>query len=97
MQPIYPGRSGQRSLWAAQGVLAGLRRCTLDQAFMDIVRTAKLHNVAPLGLADALVAIAENDLVQDVDDAVIAAACHAWGSLLAADRDSEENYARANS
>lgn len=49
---------------------------------MDIVKTAKGHNVAPLGLADALVAIAENGVMQDFDDDVIAAACRTWGSLL---------------
>ncbi len=82
MELKHPGRSGQRSLWAAEGVLVGLRRCSLDEAFMDIVTTAKRHNVAPLGLADALVAIAENDLTQSSDDAAIAAARRAWGALL---------------
>ena len=55
-------RSAQRSLGAAEGVLVALRHCSLDEAFIDIVHTAKQHNVAPIGLADALVAIAENDV-----------------------------------
>jgi hypothetical protein len=82
MEPKQSGRSGQRSLWAAEGVLAGLRRCTLDEAFTDIVSTAKRHNVDPLGLADGLIAIAENDPVQNLDDDVAAAVHRAWGALL---------------
>jgi hypothetical protein len=82
VEPKHPGRSGPRSLGAAEGVLVALRRCSLDEAFIDIVETAKRHNVAPLGLADALVAIAENDLTRYLDDDVIAAADRAWGALL---------------
>jgi hypothetical protein len=78
-----PRRSGQRSLSAAQGVLVGLRHCSLDEAFADIVQTAKRHGVAPLELADALVAIAENDVTSDLDDALTAAVDRAWGALLA--------------
>lgn len=59
-----------------------LRHCSLDEAFVDIVQTAKLHNVAPMGLADALVAAAENDQARDFDDAVVAAVGRAWGALL---------------
>jgi hypothetical protein len=82
VQPIYSGRSGPRSLCAAQGVLVALRRCSLDEAFIDIVQTAQRHNVPPLGLADALVAIAENDVARYSDDDTIAAADRAWGALL---------------
>lgn len=77
-----PRRSGQRSLGAAEGVLIALRHCSLDEAFIDIVQTAKRHNVAPMGLADALVAVAENDETRDFDDAVVAAVGRAWGALL---------------
>lgn len=87
MEERYSGRSGPRSLCAAQGVLVALRRCSLNEAFIDIVETAKRHNVAPLGLADALVAIAGNDLPQYFDDDVIAAAHHAWGGLLSRPSD----------
>jgi hypothetical protein len=76
------GRSGQRSLSAAEGVLVALRHCSLDEAFIDIVETAKRLSVAPLELADALVAIAENNMTRDFDDAVIAAVDQAWGTLL---------------
>ena len=77
-----PRRSGQRSLGAAEGVLIALRHCSLDEAFIDIVQTAKRHNVAPMGLADALVAVAENDETRDFDNAVVAAVGRAWGALL---------------
>jgi hypothetical protein len=72
-----PRRSGQRNLGAAEGVLVALRHCSFDEAFIDIVQTAKRHSVAPL---DALVAIAENDVARDFDDAVIAAVGRAWGA-----------------
>jgi hypothetical protein len=82
VEPKHPDRSGPRSLCAAEGVLVALRRCSLDEAFADIVQTARRHNVAPLGLADALVAIAENDITRYFDDDTIAAADRAWGALL---------------
>ncbi len=78
----HPRRSGERILSAAEGVLVALRQCSLDAAFTDIVQTAKRHGVAPLELADALVAIAENDVTRDFDDAVIAAVNRGWGTLL---------------
>ncbi|BAX94018.1 ANTAR domain-containing protein [Mycobacterium shigaense] len=76
-----PRRTGQRSLGAAEGVLVALRHCTLDEAFIDIVETAKRHGVAPLELANALVAVAQNDESRDRDDAAIAAADQQWGTL----------------
>jgi hypothetical protein len=82
VEPKHTGRSGQRSLWAAEGVLVGLCRCTLDEAFTDIVSAAKRHNVDPLALADALITIAEDDLIQNFDDDVAAAVRGAWGDLL---------------
>lgn len=75
------GRNGQRSLAAAEGVLVALRHCSLDEAFVDIVETAKRHNVAPMELADALISIAEKNGVYDLDDVVVAAAGQAWGDL----------------
>ncbi|HYB35094.1 MAG TPA: hypothetical protein VEF72_04405 [Mycobacterium sp.] len=76
-----PRRGGQRSLGAAEGLVVALRHCSLDEAFIYIVQTAKRHNVAPTGLADALVAIAENDVTRDFDDMVVAAVVRAWGAL----------------
>jgi hypothetical protein len=76
---IDPRHSGQRSLGIAEGVLVALRHCTLDEAFTDIVQTAKRHNVAPMALAGALAAIAEHDGTRGLDDAVVAAVDRAWG------------------
>ena len=77
-----PRRSGERSLGAAEGVLVALRYYSLDEAFIDIVQTAKRHNVAPMGLADALVAIAENDITRDVNEMVALAVDRARAALL---------------
>jgi ANTAR domain len=74
-------RAGARILDTAEGVLIALRGCTLNQAFVEIVQTAKRHNVSTLSLADALVAIAQTQAFQNVDDADAAfvAARATWG------------------
>jgi len=76
-----PRRAGARILDTAEGVLIALRGCTLNQAFIEIVQTAKRHNVSTLSLADALVAIAQTQASQNVDDADAAfiAARATWG------------------
>ena len=60
--------------------------CSLNQAFVEIVQTAKAHNVSTLSLADALVALAQNQASQDGDDAVFVAARAAWGHLVCQSR-----------
>ena len=55
-----PRRAGARILDTAEGVLIALRGCSLNQAFVEIVQTAKAHNVSTLSLADALVALTQN-------------------------------------
>jgi hypothetical protein len=77
-----PRRAGARILDTAEGVLIALRGCSLNQAFVEIVQTAKSHNVSTLSLADAPVAIAQTQASQDVDDAAFAAARATWGHLL---------------
>jgi ANTAR domain len=77
-----PRRAGARILDTAEGVLIALRGCSLNQAFVEIVQTAKSHNVSTLSLADALVAIAQTQAYQDIDDAAFAAARATWGHLL---------------
>jgi len=76
-----PRRAGARILDTAEGVLIALRGCTLNQAFVEIVQTAKRHNVSTLSLADALVAIAQTQAFQnDADaDAAFVAARATWG------------------
>jgi hypothetical protein len=78
-------RAGARILDTAEGVLIGLRRCSLNQAFVEIAQTAKRHNLSTLSLADALVALAQNQPTDDLDPTVVATARGAWGRLL--DRD----------
>jgi hypothetical protein len=76
-----PRRAGARILDTAEGVLIALRGCTLNQAFVEIVQTAKRHNVSTLSLADALVAMTQTQTSQNVDDADAAfvAARATWG------------------
>lgn len=77
-----PRRAGARILDTAEGVLIALRGCSLNEAFVEIVQTAKSHNVSTLSLADALVAIAQTQSSQDVNDAAFVAARATWGYLL---------------
>ena len=77
-----PRRAGARVLDTAEGVLIALRGCSLNRAFVEIVQTAKAHNVSTLSLADALVALAQNQASQDGDDAALVAARAAWAHLL---------------
>ena len=81
-RPQDTRRAGARILDTAEGVLIAVRGCTLNQAFVEIVQTAKAHNVSTLSLADALVALAQNQASQDGDDAALVAARAAWGHLL---------------
>ena len=77
-----PRRAGARVLDTAEGVLIALRGCSLNQAFVEIVQTAKSHNVSTLSLADALVAIAQTQSSPDVKDAAFVAAHGTWGHLM---------------
>jgi ANTAR domain len=77
-----PRRAGARILDTAEGVLIALRGCSFNQAFVEIVQTAKAHNVSTLGLADALVALAQNQASENEQDTAFGAARAAWGNLL---------------
>lgn len=77
-----PRRAGARILDTAEGVLIALRGCTFNQAFVEIVQTAKAHNVSTLSLADALVALVQNQASPDGQDAALVAARAAWGHLV---------------
>ena len=76
-----PRRAGARILDTAEGVLIALRGCSLNHAFVEIVQTAKTHNVSTFSLADALVALAQSQSSPDGDDAALVAARDAWGHL----------------
>ena len=79
-------RAGARILDAAVGVLIALRGSTLNEAFVEIVQTAKAYNVSTLSLADALVALAQDQASQDGQDAAFNAARARWGHLFAVGR-----------
>jgi Fe-S-cluster formation regulator IscX/YfhJ len=87
-----PRRSGARILDTAEGVIIALVRCNITQAFTAIVGTAKDHNVAPLSLADALVAIAQNHATDDLDPEAVRVAHQTWGRLLDRPRRSPEPH-----
>ena len=74
-----PARADARMLDRAEGVLIAFRRCTIDEAFEDIVRASKRHRVPTLSIAAALVALAQNS---PFEDDAIAAARYEWATLL---------------
>lgn len=82
-RPRDSRRAGARILDTAEGVLVTLRRYRVDQAFVELMQTAKRHGVNPVNLADALVAIAEDQLSQPLDHAAAAVALATWGNLIA--------------
>ncbi|MDN4517220.1 MULTISPECIES: ANTAR domain-containing protein [Mycolicibacterium] len=92
-----PRRAGARILDTAEGVIIALRRCTLNQAFTSLVQTAKSHNVAPLSLADALVAIAEGQPTDDLDAEAVRVAAQTWGPMLEGNRANGKRYAPTSS
>ncbi len=85
-QWTHPLRDAPRRLGTAEGVLVALLGCSLEEAFLDIVQTAKQHNVAPLRLADALVALAQDDREVDVAHETVELAQRVWGDLLSTTR-----------
>lgn len=82
-RPRDSRRTGARILDTAEGVLVALRRYRVDQAFVELMHTAKRHGVNPVHLADALVAIAEDPQAQHADDPAAAVALATWGNLFA--------------
>jgi len=74
-------RTDARMLDRAEGVLVALRRCTIDEAFDEIVRASKRHRVPALRIARALVTLAE-DTACDTDPSADAAARYEWACLL---------------
>src|SRR6478609_369729 len=83
-----PRRAGARILDTAEGVLIALRGCSLNQAFVEIVQTAQAHNVSTVSLADALVALTQDQASQEGQDAAFDAARTTWGRLFAVARPS---------
>jgi hypothetical protein len=74
-----PAQADARMLDRAEGVLVALRRCSIRAAFNEIVDASKRHRVPTLGIARALVALAQGS---PLDDDATAAARYEWGDLL---------------
>lgn len=55
-------RDGARILDTAEGGLVAWRGCSPDAAFVEIVHTAKRHNVGAMTMADDLAQIARTPL-----------------------------------
>jgi hypothetical protein len=77
-----PRRSVERILDTAHGVLVTLRRYGLHQALSELAQTAKHHGVSAVSLADALLAIAQNQSTDDCDPHAVRVARQSWGLLL---------------
>jgi hypothetical protein len=74
---------GRRVLDAAEGILVGLRRCDLDTAFLELVRTAKQYKIPVFTMAAALIELATGGRRPDaVGAAAESAAQREWGRLL---------------
>jgi len=81
--PAYNERAaGARILDRAEGVLIGLRRCRVEEAFDEIVTASREHLVPALRVAQALVELAEGR--EPADEDARAAARRQWGDLLQA-------------
>jgi hypothetical protein len=75
-------RNADRIIDTAEGVLIALRRYSLNQAFLDLAHTAKQHGVATVTLADALVAVTQNQFTTDCDPHAMRVVDETWGTLL---------------
>jgi hypothetical protein len=64
----------------AEGILLGLRRCSIDAAFNEIVEVSRRHGVPALRVSRALVKLAEGRDPDDADAAAVAR--QEWSSLL---------------
>ena len=75
---------GRRILDTARGILIGLRRCSSETAFHELLGAAQRHNVPLFAMAWALVHLAGNG-AKSSDTFVDAqsAARHEWGQLFA--------------
>jgi len=73
----------RRSLDLAQGILIGLRRCTTEAAFDELVTVAHKHGLLVSAVASALVTLATKTADEpDSDRDALAVARLAWGDLV---------------
>ncbi|MCW2649294.1 MAG: putative RNA-binding protein [Mycobacterium sp.] len=54
-------QEGRRVVDTAVGILVGLRQCSVDDAFAELVGAAEQHRVALFSIASALVTLASRD------------------------------------
>jgi len=69
-----------RMLDRAEGILLGLKRCSIDEAFNEIVEVSRRHRVPALRVSRALVELAEGRDPDDLEAAAVAR--QEWSSLL---------------
>jgi hypothetical protein len=74
--------TGARILDRAEGVLVGLRRCRVEDAFDEIVSISREQSVPPIRVAQALIELAEGGEPADQHAGTIVR--RTWGHLLAA-------------
>ncbi|OBI74342.1 ANTAR domain-containing protein [Mycobacterium sp. E740] len=72
---------GRQRLDTAEGVLIALRHYSVDEAFREIIRAAKQHQVPLFTLADALVSAASGN-AEGPHTAARTAVLAEWGPLL---------------
>jgi hypothetical protein len=65
----------------AEGVLVGLKRCTIDAAGGEIARASDRHRLDSDRVANALVRLAQ-DIEPEADSNATAVARFEWGALL---------------
>lgn len=72
----------------AKGVLVGLRGCSPDEAFAELTRVSQEYRLGTLGLARALVNLAEGAAIDVAASPAADAAAQTWGHLFAEIRSS---------
>lgn len=76
---------GRRVLDLAEGILVGLRRCSAEAAFHELLAVANRHGVPVSAAASALVEHATGAAdAAATNSAGVAFACLEWGNLLPA-------------
>ncbi|MBB3602023.1 hypothetical protein FHT40_001656 [Mycolicibacterium sp. BK556] len=65
----------------AQGVLVGLKRCSLDAASGELARASQRHELDRRRVAQALVRLAQ-DVDPEADSIATSVARYEWGALL---------------
>ena len=69
----------------AEGVLVGLKRCTMDAASGEIARASQRHHLNSWRVSQALVRLAQ-EVDPEADSNATAVARFEWGALLAGRR-----------